>query len=120
MSSSIQSSQTHPIAHTSALAISTLGTALGLYALKSPAKFAAGWGLAREASSPLWVVFAGRNIALGALLTTFSIQDKLREVGTCLICAVVTACVDGYVTLKFGEADKAWVSLSSHSSEVPA
>jgi hypothetical protein len=48
MSSSFQLSPSHPIAHTSALAISAVGTALGLYALQSPQQFAAGWGLKRE------------------------------------------------------------------------
>ena len=110
MSSSFQLSPTHPIAHTSAIALSTLATALGLYAIQSPTNFAVGWGLRAEAASPLWRVFAGRNISLGLLLTIFSIQGKLREVGTCLMCAVVTASVDGYVTIRYGEPAKKWVS----------
>ena len=36
------------MAHTSALAISAVGAALGLYALRSPQQFAASWGLKRE------------------------------------------------------------------------
>jgi hypothetical protein len=83
-----------------------LGTFLGLYALQSPTKFAAGWGLPDERHSPLWRVFAGRNIAFGLLLTTFSIQGKLREVGTCLMCGVATAGIDGWVTMKYGDAKK--------------
>jgi hypothetical protein len=109
MSSSFQLSSSHPIAHSSALAISTLGTFLGIYALQSPAKYAAGWGLPAESSSPLWRVFAGRNISFGLLLTIFSIQGKLKEVGTCLMCGVVTASMDGYVTTKYGDPEKKWV-----------
>jgi hypothetical protein len=112
MSSPFQLSLSHPIAHTSALAVSTIGTFLGLYALQSPAKFAVGWGLPTEASSPLWRVFAGRNISFGLLLTIFSIQGKLREVGTCLMCGVVTASIDGYVTVRYGDPEKKWVSYA--------
>ena len=119
MSSLFQLSPLHPIAHTSAITLSTLATALGIYALQSPANFAVGWGLKSEAASPLWRVFAGRNISLGLLLTIFSIQGKLREVGTCLMCAVVTASIDGYVTIKYGEPSKKWVSASRRESSRP-
>ena len=107
---SFRLSQAHPIAHTIALAISAIGTAMGFYILQSPAKFATGWGLAHEASSPLWLALGGRNISPGILLTTFSLQGKLREFGLCLMCFTAAASIDTYVTLRNGEADKAWVS----------
>ena len=110
MPSTFQLSPTHPTAHISALAMSTLGTAIGFYALRSPKQFATGWGLPSEANSPLWLTLAGRKITIGIVLITFGIQGKLKELGLGLMAGVITEGIDGYVTAKHGDVEKRWVS----------
>ena len=104
-------SPSHPLIHTTALALSTTGLATGLYGLHSPRTFASSWGLPKEGASPLWLAFAGRNITSALILTTFGIQGKLREFGTCLLLSTLTAGIDGYVTKLYGDEEKTWVSF---------
>lgn len=98
----------HAIAHSTAYAVSMLGTTIGIVALSRPADFARGWGLPSQSNSPFVYVLGGRNIALGLLLLTFSYRGKLEEVGTVLLCLPTAAGVDAIVTWTFGDRRMVW------------